>query len=75
MSILTTLKIKFELWWLGWKMRRRIRKAEGRSRPGVYVAAFAAVASLIFLASVVFGADAYTGLSGRPSTQRATVTW
>ena len=37
--------------------------------------AAAAAASLLFLASIIFDADAYTGLSGRPSTQRATVTW
>jgi hypothetical protein len=37
--------------------------------------ALAALASVLFLASIIFDADAYTGLSGRPSTQRATIAW
>lgn len=55
-----------------WKLARAWISRAGSKRI-LYGAV--AVASLLFLASIIFDADAYTGLSGRPSTQRATVTW
>ncbi len=44
-----------------------IERARHAPRRAIYAAA--AVASLLFLASIIFDADAYTGLSGRPSTR------
>lgn len=71
MSIWTTLKIKFELWWLDLKMRRRVRQGRERDRM-VLFAGVAAAFSILFLASIVFGANDFTGHSGQ-TTQRATM--
>jgi hypothetical protein len=52
--------------------RTRLEIERARHAPRRVFVGAVALASLLFLASVVFGADELTGLSGRPSIQRAT---
>lgn len=55
------------------RMRLEIERA--RYTPRRMIIGAVAVASVLFLASVVFGADEFTGLSGRQPTYRATTAW
>ncbi len=50
--------------------RARLEIERARHAPRRMIVGAVAVASLLFLASVVFGADAYTGITGQP-IQRA----
>lgn len=55
-----------------WEFARAWIRRAGKGR---VLYACAAAASLLFLASVVFGADQYTGLSGRPTTRATVGAW